>query len=176
MEKWKSECGWDNMNPTQRIEYLEKNEKFDVDVLDDPPTIELKPEKIDYLRKKWYNKIKRNIANFFAHKYIEKLIKKKHPRVYDGNKLLNVGMEIEHKECAGLFFSWDNTPRHKENGFLIRPIDKEHFQNYMDKNKKVEYMFINAWNEWAEGMILEPTEENGYQYLEWIKEWKEKNN
>lgn len=77
MEKWKSECGWDNMNPTQRIEYLEKNEKFDVDVLDDPPTIELKPEKIDYLRKKWYNKIKRNIANFFAHKYIEKLIKKK---------------------------------------------------------------------------------------------------
>ncbi len=24
-------------------------------------------------------------------------------------------------------------------------------------------------------MMLEPTEENGYKYLEWIKEWNEKN-
>lgn len=77
MEDWKVECGWDNMQPNERIEYLEKNQKFDIDVFDDPPTIELKPEKIDYLRKKWFNKLKRNIGNFFAHRYIESLIKKK---------------------------------------------------------------------------------------------------
>lgn len=101
--------------------------------------------------------------------------KKKSPTIYDGNKLVEIGMGLDHKECAGVFFSWDNTPRHKENGYVITPIDQEHFTKYMDKNKKVDYLFINAWNEWAEGMILEPTEENGYKYLEWLKEWRKKN-
>ena len=71
----------------------------------------------------------------------------------------------------GISFEWDNTPRHKERGYVINPVSKERFMKYMDMIKEEEYLFIDAWNEWCEGMVLEPTEEDGYKYLEWIKEW-----
>lgn len=71
----------------------------------------------------------------------------------------------------GLFFEWDNTARHSNRGFVIEPVSKKKFFTYMDAHKNDEYMFINAWNEWCEGMMLEPTEENKFKYLEWIREW-----
>jgi len=75
----------------------------------------------------------------------------------------------------GLFMQWDNTPRHSFRGYVISAPSKSAFFAYLDAIKDEEFVFINAWNEWCEGMMLEPTEENGYKYLEWIKEWNEKN-
>lgn len=60
-----------------KIEELEKNGQFDIDVLPDPPTIELLPDKIDYLRKKPINKLKMWFANLCARKLISKLVKSK---------------------------------------------------------------------------------------------------
>ena len=42
----------------KKIEKLEEEGKFDVDAEDDPPTIVLTPEDIDYLRTKMTSKIK----------------------------------------------------------------------------------------------------------------------
>lgn len=95
---------------------------------------------------------------------------------YDGDKFVEKMKKtiIQNRDvCQGLFFEWDNTPRHGRRGYIITPLSRETFTGYMDLIKESEYVFINAWNEWCEGMMLEPTEENGYKYLEWIKEWSE---
>ena len=61
----------------EKIAELEREEKWDIDVEDDPVTKTLMPDQIDYLNKKLTSKI----ANFFANKagtaFYEKLIKNK---------------------------------------------------------------------------------------------------
>ncbi|MBN2922033.1 MAG: glycoside hydrolase family 99-like domain-containing protein [Lactobacillus sp.] len=96
--------------------------------------------------------------------------------VYSGDKLFNEMIRNYRQDVIpGLFFEWDNTPRHGYRGYVINPPCKELFIKYMDTIKDSEYVFINAWNEWCEGMILEPTEENKCKYLEWIREWSIEN-
>ncbi len=58
----------------RRIEELEKKELWSLDVEDDPETYPLMPDKIDYLNKKFSNKIKSKIANFFATRFFDKMI------------------------------------------------------------------------------------------------------
>ncbi|MBQ2785802.1 MAG: glycoside hydrolase family 99-like domain-containing protein [Oscillospiraceae bacterium] len=95
-------------------------------------------------------------------------------QILSGNKIYQTMIDKEpHGEniIRGMFFGWDNTPRHSFRGYIITPPSKEIFMQYAQTIKDDEYVFVNAWNEWAEGMILEPTQQNGYQYLEWINEW-----
>ena len=65
----------DRVKVLKKIEELEKNGTFDIDVEDDPPTIELLPENVDYLRKKSTSKIKSRIANQMGKMYLEDLLK-----------------------------------------------------------------------------------------------------
>ncbi len=101
---------------------------------------------------------------------------KRYVNKYDGNKLYNIMIKDEpHNDSMlahGVFFEWDNTPRHENRGFIITPPDKQKFFKYMDSIQNDDFVIVNAWNEWAEGMMLEPTQDEGYKYLEWIKEWK----
>ncbi len=102
-----------------------------------------------------------------------KWLKISHLEKYDANKLYR---EIENETfndniIHGLFFSWDNTPRHGKRGYIINEPSEQSVQRLMKKYKDEDMIIINAWNEWAEGMILEPTKENGYKYLEWIKQY-----
>lgn len=94
------------------------------------------------------------------------------------NKLLNY---IDRREniIYGGFVGYDDTPRRGINGEVIENQSPESFKinlskllakNFVNGNNLV---FLNAWNEWGEGMYLEPDEKNGYSYLEGVLYAKE---
>jgi len=60
----------------EKIDELERNERWDIDVEDDPETKELLPDQIDYLDKKLSSKLKTFFANIIGQKFYENLIKK----------------------------------------------------------------------------------------------------
>lgn len=81
----------------------------------------------------------------------------------------------------GFFTGWDNTPRRGIDTSLLfdgnSPDVVERFfeiqyKRSIDAGNK--FLFINAWNEWGEGAILEADEVYGYGYLEGIKRVKDK--
>lgn len=74
--------------------------------------------------------------------------------------------------------NWDNTPRTKEEGSVYTGCSPKAFKahlkicldtakNKSNSNKRI--VFIKSWNEWAEGNILEPDENNHLGYLEVIE-------
>jgi lipopolysaccharide biosynthesis protein len=74
--------------------------------------------------------------------------------------------------------SWDNTPRRKKDGFILKKSKPELYEVWLKKeieklqdreNKNEKIIFINAWNEWAEGNYLEPCRKWGHKYLEATK-------
>ena len=65
----------DRLKVLKKIEEFEKNGDFDTDVEEDPPTIPLAPEDVDYLRKKSTSKIKSKIANHMGKKFLDELLK-----------------------------------------------------------------------------------------------------
>lgn len=69
--------------------------------------------------------------------------------------------------------NWDNTPRKKKvMSYVLRGSTPELFRSWASGILQQAYaeqtpiVFINAWNEWAEGTHLEPDLEYGRRYLE----------
>lgn len=76
----------------------------------------------------------------------------------------------------GAFIDWDNTARVGNRSLIFKGATPEKFSYYLSQqinnavNKNnTEFLFINAWNEWAEGTYLEPDKKYGYQYLEAVR-------
>ncbi|MCH5211585.1 MAG: glycoside hydrolase family 99-like domain-containing protein [Oscillospiraceae bacterium] len=82
---------------------------------------------------------------------------------------------------SGALSGWDNTPRKGKAGMVIKNGSPEKFEKYLNQlvdtvrqDGSKDYMVINAWNEWGEGAILEPTKQDSYKYLEAIKRISER--
>ena len=87
-------------------------------------------------------------------------------------KYRNPGYTLFRSVCP----SWDNTARRKNRGTVFLNSSPKLFQKWMrnaidytvnqhtDPSKRL--VFVNAWNEWAEGAHLEPDVRYGYAWLQ----------
>jgi O-antigen biosynthesis protein len=75
--------------------------------------------------------------------------------------------------------SWDNTPRRPTDGAVFVNTSPSAFRDWMAHavrdtvarfaDPEERLVFINAWNEWAEGAHLEPDRKHGYAWLEAVR-------
>jgi len=97
-------------------------------------------------------------------------------------KVIIDGSETSSKKVfKGIFPMWDNTPRRGYKGLAYINTSPKLFYDALltlqdqIKNDELDFLYINAWNEWGEGDYLEPDETYKYQYLEAIRAVLSKN-
>lgn len=72
---------------------------------------------------------------------------------------------------------WDNSPRRKTDAGIIVDSSPEQYEHWLRETiarfdppaPEQNFVFVNAWNEWAEGAFLEPCERWGRAYLQATK-------
>ena len=122
-------------------------------------------------------KIKRRILNKMGYASSQK------SSIYDYEAYTKIQMEEPFKEHVypGVTPMWDNSAR-KDKAFILNNSSPKKYYNWLKHIKdnypwgKVpeNFIFINAWNEWAEGNHLEPCQKWGTEYLKVTKEAFEK--
>ena len=73
--------------------------------------------------------------------------------------------------------SWDNSPRRKSGATIFVGADPALFQEWLERliaqrpmfRARPSPVFVNAWNEWAEGAHLEPCSVYGHAFLEAVR-------
>jgi len=76
----------------------------------------------------------------------------------------------------GAFVGYDDSPRRGRKGKILIEENVDAFKKGLEclvsrcNVQKKEYIFLTAWNEWGEGAYLEPDVNNGYRYLDAVKE------
>lgn len=99
-------------------------------------------------------------------------------RIYDYGKIVDYYCSRHdpgYKRYRGPMLAWDNTPRHGANAVVFHEVSPAKYGNWIADSlsharrrfvSEERLLFINAWNEWAEGSYLEPDLRYGRQFLE----------
>ncbi len=127
------------------------------------------------------------LTTFFKHRVFEG---NKLPFIDVGKKLIDPNFEgvvADYREVAlnnrlyeafdfptykSVMPSWDNDARKKGKGFVYYGANTDIYSTWLDRvinmekqKSKSPLIFINAWNEWAEGTVVEPSDSLGHSTL-----------
>ena len=98
-------------------------------------------------------------------------------RIYEYDELVAHALrqhEGTYKQYKCVTPMWDNSPRRNENATIFVNSTPEKYGYWLSEtirrfrpfSGEENFVFINAWNEWAEGNHLEPCQKWGKAYLE----------
>lgn len=79
----------------------------------------------------------------------------------------------------GAMSTFDNTARKIYTGAYLFSLSPDLYKQWLSeliKNAETDTIFLSAWNEWAEGMHLEPDQRYGYAYLQATRDALDENN
>jgi hypothetical protein len=134
---------------------------------------DIKSMNVDFRMLSLVERFRKLFFNQYPERY--KLNIKSYESIFSDYLPLN---KIPFKMFPGLCPGWDNTPRRGNSPSLIlHGANPDKFEDWLAKiiedftpySKDENFIFINAWNEWAEGNHLEPCSKYGLDYLKAIK-------
>ena len=119
--------------------------------------------------KKWLNRFSPKKSVYYENKIWEY-------EDYIDNNIID--KDVSYLLYPALFPAWDNSARREKEAWIMQNSTPEKFrkwaslilENFEPPNEEENFVFINAWNEWAEGCHLEPCRKWKNDYLNVIKE------
>lgn len=148
---------------------------------------EIHPETIGFdasfeFQPNWNNQPPRYLGNLFSRLQHKSKIKSS---VFLRNQIryyrdfINLQMSYQnnnvlYKRFPGITPMWDNTARRSTNAYVLHDSSPEEYGRWLNNiiktfkpySSEENFIFLNAWNEWAEGNHLEPCQKWGTAYLE----------
>ena len=131
------------------------------------------------IHRKWWFDI--NVYKSLLKKYILHAKRTDTSIILDYKKYVENQIQSDNKifkQFPGITPNWDNSPRRVGMSFhafknstpaLYGKWLKHILDTFEPYSEEENFIFINAWNEWAEGNHLEPDQKWGYAYLEETK-------
>jgi lipopolysaccharide biosynthesis protein len=80
--------------------------------------------------------------------------------------------KMHERQFLGLMPGFDSSPRNSQIANIFRNGTPQMFRNALTTQllRSTEpFMFLNAWNEWGEQAVLEPSEQHGHAYLRAVR-------
>lgn len=152
---------------------------FDAAIEFQPLSKALKKYSLKYHRPNIFERVRNKIQKIYCQIQNKERIRKR-DSIVDYEIFIDMDLQMTHNcKCyPGVSPSWDNSSRRtKIWATIFKGSTPELFykwcankiEQFKPFSKEENFLFINAWNEWAEGNHLEPDQKWGKQYLEAFK-------